>query len=68
MKLTTYIYKGPRSSSTLRVSEEVLEVHLNPGKPVKLPAEHEYTRVLLELKHLELAPAEKAVAQKEGGK
>ncbi|MFB6404502.1 hypothetical protein [Pseudomonas putida] len=68
MKLTTYIYKGPRSSSTLRVDNEVLEVHLNPGKPVNLPAEHEYTRVLLELKHLEPAPAEQASAQKKGGK
>lgn len=68
MNLTTYIYKGPRSSSTLRVGNEELEVHLNPGKPVNLPAEHEYTRVLLELKHLEPAPAERASAQKKGGK
>lgn len=68
MKLTTYIYKGPHSASTLRVGKEVLEVRLIPGKPVELPAEHDYTKVLLELQHLEPAPAEKASATKEGGK
>lgn len=67
MNLTTYIYKGPHSAATLRVDQEVLEVRLITGKPVKLPAEHEYTKVLLELKHLEAAPAEKAAASK-GGK
>jgi hypothetical protein len=70
VKLTKYIYKGPRSSSTLRVgkNQEVLEVHLIPGKPVELPAEHEYTQVLLELQHLEAVPAEKVAATKEGDK
>ncbi|UVK85230.1 hypothetical protein LOY46_11300 [Pseudomonas sichuanensis] len=67
MNLTTYIYKGPHSGATLHVDKDVLEVRLIPGKPVKLPAEHEYTKVLLELEHLVPAPAEKATAPK-GGK
>lgn len=67
MNLTTYIYKGPHSSATLRVDKEMLEVRLITGKPVKLPAEHEYTKVLLELKHLITAPVEKTAAPK-GGK
>lgn len=67
MKLSKYIYSGPRSSASLRVGKDLLEVQLNPGKPVELPAEHEYTLVLLQLKHLEPAPADKAVADK-GGK
>lgn len=67
MKLTKYIYSGPRSSASLRVGKDLLEVQLNPGKPVELPAEHEYTQVLLQLKHLEPVPADKAVADK-GGK
>ncbi len=67
MKLTQYIYKGPRSSASLRVGAALLEVQLNPGKAVGLPAEHEYTQVLLQLKHLEPAPAEKATVIK-GGK
>ncbi|MFJ2713418.1 hypothetical protein ACIOZM_21430 [Pseudomonas sp. NPDC087346] len=58
MKLTRYIYTGPPSAASLRVGEarELLEVQLLPGKPVGLPADHEYTLVLLELKHLVLAP------------
>lgn len=67
MKLNKYIYSGPRSSASLRVGKDLLEVQLNPGKPVELPAEHEYTLVLLQLKHLEPAPADKAAADK-GGK
>ncbi|MDG9783706.1 hypothetical protein [Metapseudomonas otitidis] len=67
MKLTKYIYKGPRSSASLRVGEDVLDVQLNPGKPANLPADHEYTEVLLQLQYLELAPAEKAATEK-GGK
>lgn len=57
MKLTRYIYNGPQSAATLRVSDarELLDVQLLPGKPVELPADHEYTLVLLELKHLVLA-------------
>ncbi|KRP97481.1 hypothetical protein TX25_06140 [Pseudomonas lactis] len=59
MKLTRYIYTGPQSGVTLRVGEsrELLDVQLLPGQPVELPADHEYTQVLLELKHLVLLPA-----------
>lgn len=67
MKLTKYIYTGPRSSASLRVGEDVVDVQLTPGKPAYLPAGHEYTEVLLQLQHLELAPAEKAAPEK-GGK
>jgi hypothetical protein len=58
MKLARYIYTGPQSAASLRVGEtrELLEVQLSPGKPVELPAEHEYTQVLVALKHLKLAP------------
>ncbi|WP_371356118.1 hypothetical protein ACA087_06450 [Pseudomonas chlororaphis] len=66
MKLTRYIYNGPQSGATLRVGEarELLDVQLQPGKPVDLPADHEYTKVLLELKHLVLAPPEAKPAGK----
>ncbi|WP_028684143.1 hypothetical protein [Pseudomonas chlororaphis] len=66
MKLTRYIYNGPQSGATLRVGEarELLDVQLQPGKPVDLPADHEYTLVLLELKHLVLAPPEAKPASK----
>jgi len=66
MNLSRYLYKGPQSAVSLRVGEkrELLEVQLSPGKPVKLPADHEYTQVLLELQHLEpLAPEAKAAAK-----
>ncbi|EUB82780.1 hypothetical protein [Pseudomonas sp. GM30] len=66
MNLTRYLYKGPQSAASLRVGEqrELLEVQLSPGKLVKLPADHEYTQVLLELQHLEpLAPETKAAAK-----
>lgn len=58
MTLTQYRYSGPQSSASLRVGEsrELLDVQLIPGKPVKLPVDHEYTQVLLELKHLVLLP------------
>lgn len=66
MKLTRYIYNGPQSAATLRVGDarELLDVQLLPGKPVELPADHEYTLVLLELKHLALAPTEAKPAGK----
>ena len=61
MKLTRYLYSGPQSAASLRVVEgksaEVLDVQLMPGKVVSLPAEHDYTRTLLALKHLEVQPA-----------
>lgn len=74
MKLTRYTYSGPRSSASLRVGTEVLDVQLIPGKPCELPAGHEYTGVLLALKHLVSAPADKVAApvpvtaDKKGGK
>ncbi|QLG93382.1 hypothetical protein HZF02_16040 [Pseudomonas yamanorum] len=56
--LTKYLYTGPQSSASLRVGEDrkVLDVQLLPGKPVELPTDHEYTIVLLALKHLEPLP------------
>ncbi|SCW97540.1 hypothetical protein [Pseudomonas sp. NFACC05-1] len=58
MKLTTYRYAGPPSCASLRVGKtgERLEVLLHPGQPVSMPADHEYTRVLLALKHLHPHP------------
>ncbi|MNO52389.1 hypothetical protein D3C76_428070 [compost metagenome] len=52
MKLTRYLYSGPQSSVCLRVGEQSLEVALLPGAETKLPADHDYTQVLLELNHL----------------
>lgn len=61
MKLTRYIYKGPQSAACLRVegSTDLLDVQLLHNQVVELPAEHDYTLVLVALKHLVLAPAEK---------
>ena len=58
MTLTRYRYTGPQSCASLRVGEsrELLDVQLIPGQPVELPAEHEYTQVLVELKHLVVLP------------
>ncbi|MDH4869814.1 hypothetical protein [Pseudomonas sp. BN515] len=64
MKLTKYLYKGPNSSASLRVGNEVLDVLLRTNRTVSLPADHEYTKVLLDLKHLELVPAEKTTSDK----
>ncbi|WP_248915861.1 hypothetical protein [Pseudomonas moorei] len=60
MKLTRYCYTGPQSAASLRVGQdrELLDVQLMTGQPVELPADHEYTLVLLELKHLKVLPAE----------
>jgi len=56
MKLTRYRYTGPFSSATLRVGDgakaEQLDVQLHDGASVGLPADHEYTQVLIALKHL----------------
>ena len=64
MKLTRYLYSGPQSAVSLRVVEgkstEVLDVQLMPGKVVSLPAEHDYTRTLLALKHLKVQPVASA--------
>lgn len=72
MTLTRYTYKGPPSAASLRVGEkaELLDVRLQPGKPCELPAEHEYTQVLLALGHLEPAPTDVATGSvaKKGGK
>lgn len=58
MNLTRYIYSGPQSAASLRVGEkrELFEAQLLPGKPVELPPDHEYTQVLIALKHLAPAP------------
>lgn len=63
MNLTRYLYTGPQSSVCLRVgaTAELLDVQLLPNQPVGLPANHEYTLVLLALKHLALIPMEIAV-------
>ncbi|NNA49756.1 MULTISPECIES: hypothetical protein [Pseudomonas] len=66
MTLTQYRYTGPQSCASLRVgdSRELLDVQLIPDKPVELPADHEYTLVLLELKHLVPLPT----TEKKGAK
>ncbi|TWC74403.1 hypothetical protein FBY10_10193 [Pseudomonas sp. SJZ103] len=68
MTLTRYRYTGPQSCASLRVGEsrELLEVQLLPGQQVELPDDHEYTLVLLELKHLVLLPT--TSAEKKGAK
>lgn len=60
MKLTSYLYTGPQSAASLRIGEarELFEVQLLTGKTVQLPADHEYTQVLVELKHLVPLPAD----------
>lgn len=62
MSLTRYLYTGPQSAACLRIGEsaELLDVQLLPGHPVELPAEHDYTLVLVALKHLVPAPVETA--------
>lgn len=59
MHLTRYVYAGPPSAASLRIggTRQLLDVRLHPGAPVELPADHEYTRVLLALKHLQLLPS-----------
>ncbi|MFV2950090.1 hypothetical protein [Pseudomonas japonica] len=56
MNLTRYRYSGPQSAACLRVDGGLLDVQLLPGQLVGLPADHDYTKVLLELKHLEPEP------------
>ncbi|WP_339079038.1 hypothetical protein [Pseudomonas sp. TMP9] len=70
MKLKRYRYSGPQSAASLRVgkSGELLDVQLQPGQPVDLPADHEYTLVLLALKHLEPLADEPAPTEKKGDK
>ncbi|MFD2645133.1 hypothetical protein [Pseudomonas japonica] len=71
MKLTRYIYNGPQSAACLRTGNELLDVQLWPGQAVDLPADHDYTKVLLELKHLTLPdtakPAKPGAAAKSEG-
>ena len=53
MTLTRYRYTGPQSAASLRLGDTgELDVQLLPGKTVELPASHEYTVVLVALKHL----------------
>jgi len=78
MKLTRYHYTGPQSGVCLKTSADspLLDVQLTSGQPVELPADHEYTRVLLALKHLCELPiahitpttATAVVADKKGSK
>lgn len=78
MKLTRYRYNGPQSAASLRVGADrkLLDVQLVPNQTVDLPADHEYTQVLLELRHLTLEPdtattesvAVAPVAEKKGAK
>lgn len=58
MNLTPYRYDGPLSAVTLYVGadRQSLGVLLHPGATVRLPADHEYTLVLLALKHLHPVP------------
>ncbi|WP_025132386.1 hypothetical protein [Pseudomonas sp. PH1b] len=66
MNLTRYIYTGPQSAASLRVgaTRQLLEVQLHTGESVELPADHEYTKVLLELKHLQALPVEAKASSK----
>lgn len=70
MKLTRYIYQGPRSSAPLRVEGKVIDVPLIPGQPCELPADHDYTKTLIAMKYLTPAPSRKAAdeAVQDGGK
>jgi hypothetical protein len=58
MTLTRYRYNGPPSGVSLRLAQhaETLDRQLHPGEPVELPADHDYTRVLLALNHLQPLP------------
>jgi hypothetical protein len=58
MTLTRYRYTGPPSAASLRLGETqpLLDVRLHPGEPVELPTDHDYTRVLIALKHLQPLP------------
>lgn len=69
MRLTAYLYSGPLGSASLRHEGETLDVRLIPDKPVELPAEHEYTEVLLHLKQLKPLPEKggKKLSTTEGG-
>lgn len=66
MNLSRYTYTGPPSGVTLRLNEhgETLDVQLHPGQTVELPAAHDYTRVLLALKHLQPLPTPSGPAGK----
>lgn len=76
MKLTRYLYLGPNSSASLRVGDgkgvQILDVRLQTNRPVELPADHEYTQVLLTLRHLRPLPEQPAAIEpatdKKGGK
>lgn len=73
MKLSKYVYSGPRSAASLRVEGQVLDVALVPGGTVELPPDHDYTKTLELLGHISPEPAKatKAAApatDKEGGK
>ena len=52
MKLSKYVYSGPRSAASLRVEGQVLDVALVPGGTVELPPAHDYTKTLELLGHI----------------
>lgn len=58
-----YRYSGPLSGVTLDNGQEVM---LHPGGEVELPPEHEYTKTLLALGHLNPLPASPAQPPKKG--
>jgi hypothetical protein len=57
--MKTYLYKGPKGGVTLRLKDATTgeltdhEVSLNTGALVDLPADHEYTKLLLAMGHLD---------------
>ncbi|NYT80880.1 hypothetical protein H0A70_05150 [Alcaligenaceae bacterium] len=62
MKLTSYLYRGPRSAASVRHEGGVLDVALVPGAVVELPAGHGYTESLQALGYLSPVPAKPARA------
>lgn len=65
MKLTHYHYIGPDSCVSLRMGEALLDIQLRHGQQVSLPADHEYTQVLLAQQLLQPADGEPAPAAAE---
>ncbi|WP_374424503.1 hypothetical protein [Chromobacterium sp.] len=49
-----YLYSGPISGVTLADGQEIM---LFPGAEVDMPEQHDYTRMLLALRHLSPLPA-----------
>lgn len=62
MKLSSYLYRGPRSAVSVRHGGEVLDVALIPDAVVELPVGHSYTESLQALGHISPVPAKPARA------